>query len=179
MLVSDASTDFDVICSAGVAPRFDADLKPGSCPNPLNLRARGVVPAALVATGPDDAALIDLGSVTLEGVPALRCVLSDVTAPWDEAASGSCCGTPNPDGMPDVQCHFDRIAVAAAICATHVPPPADGDQVVVTLRALTLDGSEVSATDCARITAFGCDAPPRPRAPRMFPPPRGARPLDP
>ena len=142
----------------GTAMQVDADIKPGSCPNPLNLNHRGVIPAALTMLGPDDAALIDLGSVTLEGVPASRCVIADVSAPFDDTAA--CCGTPEPDGIPDVMCHFDSQAVGAALCARRVPPPRAGDVIDLELAASTLDGGSVRARDCARIQTFGCSTVP-------------------
>lgn len=149
----------ELICFAP-SLAIDADIKPGSCPNPLNVNRRGVIPAALTTFDPADASLIDPASVQLEGVPALRCTIDDVSAPWDDATA--CCGTPGPDGLADVMCHFDSQAVAGALCARRAPPPADGDVIDLELTALTFDGAALRASDCVRIQTFDCSTIPSP-----------------
>ena len=48
------------------------DIKPGSCPNPLNVKSKGVLPVAVLGTEEFDATQMDPASVRLEGVPPLR-----------------------------------------------------------------------------------------------------------
>jgi hypothetical protein len=59
------------------------DIKPTSCPNPLNDRKRGVVPVAILGREAFDVTRIDPASVRLAGVPPLRWALEDVSAPFE------------------------------------------------------------------------------------------------
>ncbi len=57
------------------------DIKPQSCPNPLNVRGRGVLPVAILGGCGVDVYDIDAASVTLAGVPAIRSSYQDVATP--------------------------------------------------------------------------------------------------
>jgi len=57
------------------------DIKPQSCPNPLNKKGRGVLPVAILGFCGLDVADIDAASIKLNGVPALRSALEDVAGP--------------------------------------------------------------------------------------------------
>ncbi len=57
------------------------DIKPTSCPNPLNTRSKGVLPVAVLGTKDFDVSSIDVSTVLLEGVGPLRSALEDVAAP--------------------------------------------------------------------------------------------------
>ena len=48
------------------------DIKPTSCPNPLNPKSNGVVPVAILGTADFDVSQIDPASILLEGVAPLR-----------------------------------------------------------------------------------------------------------
>ena len=87
------------------------DIKPGSCPNPLNTRSRGVISVAVAGTGDYNVAEIDPKSVTLAGVSPLRHSYEDVTAPHE----GSGCGEYAPDGNEDLVLKFKRRALVNAI----------------------------------------------------------------
>ncbi|NIN69480.1 MAG: hypothetical protein GTO63_33310, partial [Anaerolineae bacterium] len=50
----------------------DLDIKPGSCPNPLNTRSNAVLPVAILGTDVFDVNDIDPATVMLEGVSPLR-----------------------------------------------------------------------------------------------------------
>jgi hypothetical protein len=58
------------------------DIKPGSCPNPLNTVSRGVLPVAILGAADFDVTQIDLSTIQLEGVPPLRSSLEDVSGPF-------------------------------------------------------------------------------------------------
>ncbi|UCF66491.1 MAG: hypothetical protein JSV80_11920 [Acidobacteriota bacterium] len=47
------------------------DVKPGSCPNPVNVTSRGTLPVAILGTADLDVTTIDPDSIRLAGVPAL------------------------------------------------------------------------------------------------------------
>ncbi len=68
------------------------DIKPGSDPNSINLRSKGVVPVALLSTPEFDATTIleDGGDVYFAGAIAIRLNIEDVDG----------------DGIDDVICHF-------------------------------------------------------------------------
>lgn len=59
------------------------DIKPGSCPNPLNVKSPGVFPVAIVGTDEFDVTTIDPATVRLEGVAPLRSALEDVATPFE------------------------------------------------------------------------------------------------
>jgi hypothetical protein len=94
------------------------DVKPRSCPNPLNLNDRGALPVAILGTRDFDVATIDSTSIRLNlesgtgsGVAPLRWSYEDVATPRGE----STCTTLGPDGYRDVVLKFDIPAVVAAL----------------------------------------------------------------
>ena len=54
------------------------DIKPGSDPNSINLKSKGVVPVAVLTTDDFDASTIDPVTVTFAGASPLRWALEDV-----------------------------------------------------------------------------------------------------
>lgn len=105
------------------------DVKPESCPNPLNLGAPGVLPVAVLGTASFDVRTIDPSSVRLQGVPALRSSLEDVAAPFTGALTNAySCTTAGPDGLTDLTLQFDKSAVAATL-----GPVATGQVLLLTL----------------------------------------------
>jgi len=122
------------------------DIKPMSCPNPLSMLAKGVLPVAIPGTAELDVTTIDPATVELEGVPALRWELSDVATPfepwlgkedcWDD------CTTAGADGFMDLTLKFETQAVVTAL------GPVSGAQcVVVTLTGNFLDGRAITGED--------------------------------
>ncbi|MGD8383662.1 MAG: hypothetical protein PVJ11_16085, partial [Syntrophobacterales bacterium] len=59
------------------------DIKPTSCPNPLNTKKRGVLPAAILGTENFDVTQIDVSTLRLEGVAPIRWNLEDVATPFE------------------------------------------------------------------------------------------------
>jgi hypothetical protein len=57
------------------------DIKPGSCPNPLNVKSKGVLPVAILGTEDFDVNQIDIASIRLEGVAPIRSSYEDVATP--------------------------------------------------------------------------------------------------
>jgi hypothetical protein len=95
------------------------DIRPQSCPNPLNCRAQGVLPAAILGTAAFDVTIVDLTSVRLEGVPPLRSALEDVATPFVPfIGKEDCdldCTDQGPDGFLDLTLHFDIQTVLEAL----------------------------------------------------------------
>jgi len=95
------------------------DIKPTSCPNPLNVVARGVLPVAIAGTKDFKVAHIDPATVKLEGVEALRFSFEDVTTPYEPFLGKKKdryeCTTFGADGYLDLSLKFDLQAVVAAL----------------------------------------------------------------
>ena len=110
------------------------DIKPESCPNPLNVKSKGVLPVAILGTEDFDVTRIDPASIRLEGVVSpLRWALEDVATPYgvgpiEEPADCSLCTTEGSDGYTDLVLKFDTQAVVEAIGEVD-----DGDCLVLTL----------------------------------------------
>lgn len=95
--------------------RVSLDVKPGSCPNPLNTKSKGVLPAAILGTADFDVTEIDPATLRLEGVAPLRWSIEDVGSPFGGVPE-SCrdCVAGARDGYPDLTLKFDSQAIAAA-----------------------------------------------------------------
>lgn len=122
------------------------DIKPGSCENPLNVRSRGVLPAAILGTAEVDAADIDPTSVRLAGVAPLRSSLEDVGTPGDCDA--------RPDGIPDLVLKFDTQALVRAIAAGF-GPIRNRRTVVLPFEARLRDGTALQGEEAVRLLVPG------------------------
>lgn len=109
------------------------DVKPTSCPNPLNFRAKGVLPVAILGTESLDVRTIDPASVRLQGsVAPIRWAYEDVATPFEPyLGKDGChaCNTAGPDRRGDLSLKFDVRAVVAALGTTW----SDGDCAVLNL----------------------------------------------
>jgi hypothetical protein len=105
------------------------DIKPGSCPNPLNVNSRGDLPVAILGTADLDAGTIDPASIRLAGVAPLRSDYEDVGTPFDPyLGREDCefdCHEMEGDGWMDLTFKFDTQELAAALGG------ADGECIVV------------------------------------------------
>ena len=118
------------------------DIKPGSCPNPLNPTSNGVLPMALIGTMGFDIDDVDPTTLLLEGtVMPVRMSYEDVSRPVDD---GECaCTTEGPDGLMDLTLKFRTQAVAAVL-----GPVTPGDVKILTLTGHLVDGTPFVARDC-------------------------------
>ena len=114
------------------------DINPQSCPNPLNIASKGVLPMAVLGTEDFDVTQIDPASVLLEGVPPLRWALEDVATPFEPfLGKEDCfedCNEYSPDGYMDLTFKFDRQEVVAALGEVN-----DRDCIVLTLTGHLLE----------------------------------------
>ena len=90
----------------------DVDIKPGSCPNPLNLKSKGVLPVAVLGTDDFDVTTIDPETILLNrscdgcvGVEPIRWDYEDVATPFEGALCD--CHDLNGDGYLDLTLKFD------------------------------------------------------------------------
>ena len=113
-------------------PGVFVDIKPQSCPNPINVGANGTLPVAVLGTSVFDVSTVDPTSVKLQGVSPLRYALEDVATPFTGTlASATSCTTAGPDGFTDLVLLFDKQSVSAAL------GPVTNHQVLI----LTLTGN--------------------------------------
>lgn len=92
------------------------DIKPGSCPNPINLKSRGVLPVAILGTSGFDVTQIDPASIRLMGVAPIRSSLEDVATPFAvEITTCDSCTDLGPDGIMDLTLKFRTQEIVAAL----------------------------------------------------------------
>jgi hypothetical protein len=135
------------------------DIKPGSCPNPFNLKDKGVLPVAVVGTDEFDVTQIDPVTIRLfwmdpdQSVAPLRWSLEDVATPYEpfvgKPLDAYACHTLGADGMLDLSLKFDSPAVAALLAGVN-----DGDVIKLVLTGNLLEefgGTPFIGEDVIRI----------------------------
>ena len=100
------------------------DIKPGSDPNSINLKSKGVVPVAVLGDVSFDVAIIDPATVVFAGASPLRWAMEDV----------------NGDGYMDMVFHFKTQKLQLQESDT-----------TATLSGQTKDGNNFSCFDSVRI----------------------------
>lgn len=137
--------DFSIVVETCIIP-VPLDIKPTSCPNPLNTKSKGVLPVAILGTAEFDVMDVDPATVRLEGVAPLRWAYEDVAMPVDPGADECDCTTLGPDGYLDITLKFDAEAIVAALGTVY-----DGEIRALTLTGMTFDPTPIEGTDCVRI----------------------------
>lgn len=135
--------------TVNVATMVGVDVRPGSCPNPFNSKARGVLPAAIVGTDGLDVAQIDVDSLRLAGVAPIRGSFEDVATPFEPIlgkTESDDCTDERGDGTSDLALKFRNRDIAQAI-----GPVERGETVVVPLTGEFLDGTSFLGEDVLRI----------------------------
>jgi len=102
----------------------DIDIKPGSDPNSINLKSRGVVPVAVLTTDDFDATTVDPSTVELAGAAPVRWAWEDVDG----------------DGDIDLLFHFRTLELDL-----------NQDSNEATLTGDTNDGKHIQGTDAVNI----------------------------
>lgn len=98
-----------------IIPEVYVDVKPTSCPNPLNTKKQGVVSVAILGSEHLDVQeLIDASSVTMAGVGPIRHSYEDV-ASWYQSTSCGDCSTSGPDGYEDLVFKFEAQQLIEAL----------------------------------------------------------------
>ena len=131
----------------------DFDIKPTSCPNPLNVKSGGVLPTAILGTDEFDVNDLNPATVLLEGVAPLRWELEDVTAPVDPREDTCDCTTDGPDGFMDMTFKFRKEEIFNALAAQ--APLIDGEWRVLTITGTTFAGAPFVGHDCVIIRKKG------------------------
>jgi hypothetical protein len=94
------------------------DIKPESCPNPINVNEKGVISVAIMGTDEFDATTIDPASVQLQGVSPLRWALEDVATPYEPYIGKTDayeCHILGPDGYLDLTLKFKAQEILIAL----------------------------------------------------------------
>ena len=122
------------------------DIKSGGCPNPLNLRSRGILPVAVLGTEDFDVSQIDIATVRLAGVAAVRSSLEDVSSPV--VSDNDCeCGETAPDGFTDLTLKFNTEEIVEALI--DIGGELEKGQVwELDLAGQLLDGTPIEGSDC-------------------------------
>lgn len=122
------------------------DVKPRSCPNPINTRECGVLPVAILGFQGLDIEQIDPATVRLEGVAPIRWSFEDVATPFEPYIGRlNCttdCWTRGRDGFLDLSFKFDTQRVVAALGHVH-----DRQCLVVHLTGNLFDGRPIQGED--------------------------------
>jgi hypothetical protein len=118
------------------------DIKPGSCPNPLNVKSRGLLPVAILGSEDFDVNTIVATSVRLAGVAPIRDSYEDVGTPLVDANDCEC-STEGPDGFGDLTLKFETQEIVEAIGEVN-----HGDELVLELAGVLLDETPIEGSDC-------------------------------
>jgi hypothetical protein len=113
------------------------DIKPGSAPNSINLKSKGVVPVAILTTEDFDAADVNAGTVTLAGIAPAKWEMLDVPEIWDTVLMMYV-----GDGDLDMVLYFSTRDLATVL---------DSSSTMTTLEGATSEGGHILGTDTLRI----------------------------
>lgn len=131
----------------------DLDIKPQSCPNPLNIDSRGVLTVAILGTESFDVTTIDLDTITLEGVYPLRSGLEDASRPVVNKVNICDCTEEGPDGFLDLMLKFNTQELVAEM-GRNVLLELKGEMVELILTGYLKEefgGRHIAGVDCVRI----------------------------
>jgi hypothetical protein len=131
------------------AVKVAVDIKPGGCPNPVNVKSKGVLPVAILGTADYDITTIDPTSIRLAGVEPLRSGYEDVATPVSDANDCNCT-TDGPDGFLDLTLKFETQRIVEAIGDVN-----NGDVLTLALTGVLFDPipfeTPIEGADCILI----------------------------
>jgi hypothetical protein len=129
------------------------DIKPGSCPNPLNIKSNGVLPVTVLGTRDFDVTDIDVLSIKLAGVSPNRSNYENAATPLVDASECECY-TEEFDDFLDLTLKFDRQAIVNAIGEV-----VNGEELILELTGTLRDGTPIIGEDCIIIRSKGKSKP--------------------
>ncbi|MHC4388227.1 MAG: PKD domain-containing protein [Planctomycetota bacterium] len=125
------------------------DIKPTSCPNPMNIKSSGVLRAAILGTEDVDVTDIDATSILLAGVGVVRSSYEDVATPV--ADSNDCnCTTVGPDGLLDLTLKFKAQDIVEELLRTE-GELVDGEMFMLELTGVLYGERPIEGADCVLI----------------------------
>ncbi len=155
--ISDVSARFIQLVEFGEEElELSLDIRPGSCPNPLNRVSLGVLPVAITGTEDFDVTTIDLATLEIsradglggslaphEGPPGPHTVLHDVATPFEGELCD--CHELEGDGFMDVLMFFRTTELVMAL---ELDQLARWEDVELVVSGDLLDGTPFIASDC-------------------------------
>lgn len=92
------------------------DIHPTSCPNPINRKSGGLMPAAIVGFDGFNVRDVDVQSLNIQGVHPIRSAIDDVVTPYfpftGKELNKMSCTTDGADGYDDLTLKFDNKEIA-------------------------------------------------------------------
>ncbi|MHC4739395.1 MAG: hypothetical protein ACYS9Y_10880 [Planctomycetota bacterium] len=128
-------------------PPVAVDIKPGSCPNPVNVKSKGVLPVAILGSESFDVTSIDVASIRLADVAPIRSSYEDAATPVSNGNDCECT-TAGSDGYLDLVLKFESQAIIEALGEVE-----DGDEWILELTGTLYDEREIAGEDCIIIRA--------------------------
>lgn len=125
--------------------RVPVDIKPQGCPNPLNIKAKGVLPVAVLGTAHFDVSRINPDSIRLEGIAPERYALEDVGTPFSPftgKTKSTDCTSAGWDGNTDLTLKFDMKSIVSALGSVK-----DREVKVLHLSGKLKDGTPIEGED--------------------------------
>ena len=129
--------------------QVSVDIKPQSCPNPLNVNSKGVLSVAVLGTESFDVNTVNTASILLAGVEPVRSSYEDVATPVVDKTDCNCTEA-GPDGFNDLVLKFKTQDIAAAIGLVN-----DGDRIVLSLTGSLTNQTIIEGSDCVVIIKKG------------------------
>lgn len=129
--------------------KVSIDIKPQTCPNPVNVKSKGVLPVAILGSDVLDVNDIDYNTVLLEGVGPLRGSYEDVAAPVIDETECACT-LEGADGYMDLTLKFETQEILSALGEV-----ADDDMWMLNLTGYLKDGTLIEGADCIIIKKKG------------------------
>ena len=123
--------------------KVDIDIKPGSCPNSLNIYSKGTITVAVLGSEDFDETDIDPVSVRLEGVAPIRSSIEDVASPVIDKESVCDCTNDIGDGFNDLVLKFTTSELLIKLGDVHA-----GDILELKLTGNLTDGTHIEGKDC-------------------------------
>ena len=122
------------------------DIRPHFCPNPLNVKSRGMLHVAILGSEDFDVNTIDLTSIRLANVAPIRSSFRDVATPVADANECECTTTGR-DGYTDLALKFRTAEVVEELVST-LGELIDGEVLVLTLTGALFDETPIEGEDC-------------------------------
>ena len=162
-LVSGINQPHGIALEIQVEIDVSVDIKPGSCPNPVNPGSGGYIPISILGTADFDPMDIDLATVVLfradgvgvdafpnEGQPGPHSVFDDTATPFDGELCD--CHELEGDGFDDLSMKFKTQNVVAALELDLEIP---GTVLELVVSGILLDGTPFVGSDCIVIVGGG------------------------
>lgn len=136
----------DVSITVQNAIEVPFDIHPTSCPNPINRKGNGKLPAAILGLADFDASQIDPTTVNINGVYPIKWNIEDVATPYypfiGKELYNMSCNTDGPDGYLDLTLKFNNQEIASLLAGYM-----KGDIVRLELTGELYDGTAIIGED--------------------------------